>query len=71
MTLLTADAVGARHTYLADARPDFRRSMASIRNAGGPWACVACESASLTCYRCSICGRDLAKTDNTTAGRER
>lgn len=57
--ILNAAAVGDRHRYLARSRPDWQRSMASIRNVGGPWACPM-GHASLLCYRCSICGRDLA-----------
>lgn len=59
MTTLTADQIGARHSYIAHARPDFERSMAGIVNQGGPWACPRCNGASLLCYRCSICGADI------------
>lgn len=66
---LTADDLAGRHAYLAHARPDFERSMAGIRLEGGPWPCGACGNASLLCYRCSACGRDLAE-DGSTRGRE-
>ena len=69
MTILTASDLGAKHRYLAHARPDWARSMASIRNQGGPWECKSCSSASMLPYRCSICGRDLAG-ETTTHGRQ-
>jgi len=69
VTPLTADDVAGKHRYLARARSDWRRSMASVRNAGGPWACPACGTASLLVYRCSACGRDLADV-GSTHGRE-
>jgi hypothetical protein len=59
MTVLTAEDVGGRHAHLAEHRPEWRRSMWSIRNDGGPWACPV-GHASLLIYRCSVCGRDLA-----------
>lgn len=69
MTVLTAADVAGRHTYLADTRPSWERSMAGIRNEGGPWSCATCSGVSLLMWRCSICGADLAgKT--TTHGRE-
>lgn len=58
-----------RHTYLAQARPEWARSMASIQSEGGPWWCSSCRSASMLVYRCSICGRDLAG-ETTTHGRQ-
>lgn len=60
MTVITADDVAAKHQYLADNRPDWSQSMASIRNHGGPWWCDVCDTASLLCYRCSACGAELA-----------
>lgn len=66
--VLTADDVAGEHTYLADARPDWRGSMASIQNVGGPWPCEGCDGASLLPSRCSKCGRDLTG-DTTTQGR--
>lgn len=61
MTVLTADDLGGRHSYLAEARPEFARSMAGIRNLGGPWECRNCNGVSYLLYRCSICGGDLTK----------
>jgi|GEM_PF-5759219 len=66
---LTADAVEGKHTYLAHARPGWQTSMATIRTQGGPWRCPSCRTASLLCYRCSACGRDLAG-ETTTHGRQ-
>lgn len=60
MTVLTAEKVGGKHTYLAENREDWRRSMSAIRRDGGPWPCDFCDGASLLIYRCSICGDDLA-----------
>lgn len=71
MTVLTTDAVGERHRYLARNRPGWERSMQSIQSEGGPWACPSCDAPSFLCYRCSICGRDLASSDSGTAGRDR
>jgi hypothetical protein len=70
MTVLTTDDLTPRHAYLASARPDWRASMASIRAQGGPWPCprAGCGP-SMLCYRCSVCGRDLAGS-GTTQGRE-
>jgi hypothetical protein len=68
MTTLTIEKIGDRHRYLADARPEWSASMASIRRRGGPWYCGACDAASYLCYRCSICGRDLAD-DGGMGGR--
>lgn len=61
MTLLTAEKIGETHSYLASARPDFSRSMATIRAHGGPWECPACDGVSYLIYRCSQCGKDLAR----------
>lgn len=69
MTVLTAEDVGGAHSYIPHARPNFARSMASIRNEGGPWKCKSCNGASLLCYRCSICGADLA-SGGSTHGRQ-
>jgi hypothetical protein len=69
MTILDTDDIGDRHQYLADKRPDWRRSMASIRSEGGPWWCQACGSGSLLIYRCSICGRDLVAAGKTHGGQ--
>jgi len=68
MTVLTAADLEAVHTYLARSRPEWRRSMASIRAEGGPWRCGSCDAPSYLCYRCSRCGRDLAG-DTTTHAR--
>ena len=68
MTVLTTDDIGAVHRYLARSRPEWQRSMASIRAEGGPWYCSSCDGPSLLTYRCSRCGRDLAG-DGGTAGR--
>jgi len=69
MTVLTTADVGDRHRYLARARPEWQSSMASVRNAGGPYECRA-GHASLLSYRCSVCGTDLADK-GSTAGRQR
>ena len=69
MTVLTASKLAGRHTYLSTNRPDWRRSMESIKEQGGPWACGSCDAPSYLAYRCSMCGRDLAKSDTSTAGR--
>lgn len=58
VTMLTAEELTV-HDYLASARPGWERSMASIRNDGGPWACNVCGGPSYLCYRCSQCGADL------------
>lgn len=58
--MLTASELEGTHRYLARARPDWRRSMSSIRAHGGPWACPACDGVSYLIYRCSQCGHDLA-----------
>lgn len=59
MTVLTTDDLAGKHSYLAHARPDWQRSMAGVRNEGGPWECNA-GHVSMLCYRCSVCGKDLA-----------
>lgn len=56
--LLNGTPVGGRHRYLATARPGFDRTMAAIKNEGGPWDCGS-GHASLLVYRCSICGREI------------
>jgi hypothetical protein len=68
MTVLTADDIGAVHRYIGRNRPEWSRSLASIRAEGGPWYCAACDGPSYLCYRCSKCGRDLAG-DGGTSGR--
>ena len=68
MTTLTVAKIGDRHRYLQRNRPEWSESMASIRAKGGPWRCPSCAAASYLCYRCSICGRDLAG-DGGTGGR--
>lgn len=68
MTVLTADDVGERHSYLAKARPDWRGTMTRIRRQGGPWACGTCDAASLLCYRCSVCGADLTGAASSQSG---
>jgi hypothetical protein len=60
MTVLTVAKIGDRHRYLARNRPEWSESMATIRAKGGPWWCSSCDAPSYLCYRCSICGRDLA-----------
>ncbi|MDY6780776.1 MAG: hypothetical protein SV760_09615 [Halobacteria archaeon] len=57
MPILTADMLADTHPMLPE---DFRRSMSSIRNRGGPWECPVCGGPSYLCYRCSKCGNDLA-----------
>jgi len=47
------------HPYLASAWPNWSSSMSAVQNQGGPWRCKTCDSASLLCYRCSKCGKDL------------
>jgi hypothetical protein len=68
MTMLTAGDVAGKHSYLATARPRWSRSMAGVRNEGGPWECPV-GHASLLVYRCSVCGHDLA-SDTSTTGRQ-
>lgn len=58
MPTLNCTAIGARHRYLARARPEWSRSMAEISNEGGPWACPVGHP-SLLVYRCSLCGKEL------------
>lgn len=69
MVVLEADAIAETHRYLAKARPDWRRSMGSIQNEGGPWECATCEGLSLLPWRCSQCGADLAG-NRGTQGRQ-
>jgi len=69
MTLLTADKLEGVHQYLADNYPMWQKSMASIKEEGGPWWCESCEGPSYLCYRCSRCGADLSSS-KTTHGRE-
>jgi hypothetical protein len=57
---LNGTPIGERHRYLRDNRPEFERSLRSIVNEGGPWPCGSCNAPSYLCYRCSMCGRDLA-----------
>jgi hypothetical protein len=68
MAGLTADDLAGTHEYLAENHPDWARSMASIRNEGGPWACSTCGGPSYLCYRCSACGANLA-ADTATHSR--
>lgn len=58
--IISPETVGKTHPMLPD---DFRRSMAEIKNRGGPWECPngACGGPSYLCYRCSKCGKDLAE----------
>lgn len=58
--MLAASDLADTHEYLAQARPEWERPMASIRNEGGPWECSLCGGPSYLCYRCSKCGNDLA-----------
>ena len=67
MTVLTAADLAGKHSYLATSRPDWRRSMATIRAHGGPWPCPGCGTASVLNYRCSACGRELGGETSTTA----
>lgn len=60
-TWLTASELAEVHQYLAQANPDWRKSMALIRAQGGPWDCPVCGGPSYLCYRCSKCGKDLTK----------
>jgi len=69
MTVLDTDMIGEVHRYLARNKPEWSRSMASIKAEGGPWACPSCEAPSYLSYRCSRCGRDLAES-TSTHGRE-
>lgn len=62
MPVLTVEDIGDRHRYLSDARPDWARSMASIKTDGGPWPCSTCDGVSFLFYRCSICGAELEHT---------
>lgn len=64
--ILTAADLSGAHPELPT---EWARSMASIRNEGGPWWCSSCDGPSMLCYRCSRCGRDLAG-DTTTQGRQ-
>jgi len=66
VTTLTAADLADAHPELPDG---WRRSMVQVKRRGGPWACGTCGAASLLCYRCSKCGRDLATDTNTNAGR--
>ena len=65
----TADDVASKHRYLAQARPDWRRSMSQIKRDGGPWYCKTCGTASLLIYRCSACGAELNDSATTNAVR--
>lgn len=56
--MLQASEVGDRHRYLAKSRPEWSKSMWSVRNEGGPWECSN-GHASLLVYRCSVCGKEL------------
>lgn len=56
--VISPETVGAAHPELPEG---FRRSMASIKNHGGPWKCPGCGGPSYLCYRCSKCGKDLAE----------
>jgi len=69
MGVITAQDVASKHRYLAHARPEWSASMSQIVNQGGPWKCRSCGTASLLCYRCSACGRDLSG-ETTTHGRQ-
>lgn len=68
MTVLNAAALKATHPMLPEG---WRRSMTSIQNDGGPWACpaAACGGPSYLPWRCSRCGHNLAD-DGSTAGRQ-
>jgi hypothetical protein len=57
------------HTYLHDSRDYWQGSLDTITEKGGPWYCDVCETASLLCYRCSVCGAELVG-DNTTSGEQ-
>ena len=61
MPVLKADDLADTHQYLATARPDWQSSLGAIRNQGGPWDCPGCGGPSYLCYRCSKCGKDLAR----------
>lgn len=62
--ILTAADLAGAHPELP---PGWARSMASVRNEGGPWFCASCRGPSMLDYRCSRCGRDLTG-DTTTQG---
>lgn len=57
--LLTIDKIGERHKWLAETMPNWSKTMAQIKNRGGPWHCESCDDPSYLCFRCSICGSDL------------
>jgi len=58
------------HTYLQESRDRWETSIETIQTKGGPWYCKTCGTASLLCYRCSVCGAEIGNEDST-AGEQR